>query len=51
MIDNLAVLDGELPSRIIGLVVEWAGLHKTELLDDWNSIQETGKYYKIAPLV
>ncbi len=25
--------------------------HKEELLDNWNKLQETGKYKKIKPLV
>ena len=44
-------LDGELPPRVFGLALEWAGLHKEELLDDWNLIQTTGKFNKIQPLV
>ena len=50
-IKTLAILDGELPPRVFGLALEWAGLHKEELLDVWNSIQTTGKFNKIKPLV
>jgi len=50
-IKNLAILEGELPPRVFGLALEWAGLHKEELLDDWNLIQTTGKFNKIQPLV
>ena len=50
-IKTLAILDGELPPRVLGLALEWAGLHKDELLDDWNMIQTTGKFNKIQPLV
>ena len=50
-IKNLAILEGELPPRVLGLALEWAGLHKEELLDDWNLIQTTGKFNKIQPLV
>ena len=50
-IKTLAILEGELPPRVLGLALEWAGLHKEELLDDWNLIQATGKYNKIQPLV
>ena len=48
---TLAVLDGKLPPRILGLALEWAEMHKEELLDDWNLIQNTGKFNKIQPLV
>jgi len=50
-IKNLAILEGELPPRVLGLALEWAGLHREELLDDWNLIQTTGKFNKIQPLV
>jgi hypothetical protein len=50
-IKTLAILEGELPPRVFGLALEWAGLHKEELLDDWNLIQATGKFNKIQPLV
>jgi hypothetical protein len=50
-IKNLAILEGELPPRVLGLALEWAGLHKEELLDDWNLIQTTGKFNRIQPLV
>jgi hypothetical protein len=50
-IDNLSVLQGKLPARILGLASEWAELHKNELVEDWNLIQTTGKYNKIQPLV
>ena len=42
---------GNLPPRVVGLVMEWAELHKDELLNNWNSLTETGNYSKIAPLV
>jgi hypothetical protein len=32
-------------------VVEWASLHKQELLENWNSMQESGKYSRIKPLI
>jgi len=50
-INTLAILDGKLPPRILGLALEWAEMHKEELLDDWNLIQKTGKFNKIQPLV
>ena len=50
-INNLALLEGDLPSRILGYVVEWASLHKQELIENWDTIQTAGKYFKIKPLV
>jgi hypothetical protein len=31
--------------------LEWAQEHQDELLENWNSIKESGKYHKIQPLV
>jgi hypothetical protein len=50
-IDDLKVLEGSLPARILGLVIEWAELHKEELMRDWDMVKSTGKYFKIDPLV
>ena len=50
-IKNLTILEGKLPARILGLVMEWAELNKEALIADWKLIQETGKFNKIQPLV
>ena len=50
-ISNLGLIEGRLPSKVMSLVIEWAQEHQEELLKNWNSIKETGKYYKIRPLV
>ena len=50
-IENLTILEGKLPPRILGIVMEWAELHKKELMDDWNLLQKSGKFNKIQPLV
>jgi hypothetical protein len=50
-INGLSILDGNLPSRILGYVVEWASMHKQELMENWNMLQSAGKYEKIPPLV
>lgn len=30
------VVQGRFPKRALAAVLEWADLHKAELLDDWN---------------
>ena len=50
-IGELKVLEGQVPPRILGLVIEWAELHKDELMKDWNMVKTTGTYFRIAPLV
>jgi len=49
-INDFAVLKGNLPPRVMGLAMEWARLHQTELLENWNLVQDSGKFYKIDPL-
>lgn len=36
-IKDLAVLNGSLPPKALGLVIEWASLHKDELLQNWEN--------------
>lgn len=49
-IASLAVLQGRLPARALGLVAEWAALHQQELHAAWErrTRQETPE--KIEPL-
>jgi len=49
-INDLSVLKGNLPPRVMGLAMEWARLHKTELLENWNMVKDSGKFFKIEPL-
>ena len=37
VISTLAVLSGDLPPRALRLVQEWAELHRTELVTNWNA--------------
>jgi hypothetical protein len=47
---NLSVFAGWLPPRALGLVIEWATLHREELLADWERAQTQQELQKIAPL-
>jgi hypothetical protein len=50
-INGLGVLEGDLPSRILGYVIEWASMHKQELMNNWNMLQSGCTYSGIPPLV
>jgi len=50
-IETFGVMEGKLPSKVLGLVVEWAEDHQDELMQNWNSIEQSGEYCKIEPLV
>lgn len=49
-IHRLAVLEGHLSPRALGLVIEWASIHKNELLEGFKLAQQMQKPPKIAPL-
>ena len=50
-IESIGVMEGWLPPRVLSLVVEWAGLHQAELLENWHSLRSTGHFDRIEPLV
>lgn len=49
-IDDLGIYEGYLPPKALGLVVEWANIHKKELQDNWNRARDNKKIQKIDPL-
>ncbi len=49
-IDNLSTFAGGLPPRAMGLVVEWAALHRQELEDNWHRARAQEALEKIDPL-
>jgi hypothetical protein len=50
-IEDLRLIEGKLPNRVMALILEWANNHRDELMANWNSLRETGKYQKIKPMV
>jgi hypothetical protein len=50
-IETLALMEGKLPPRVLSLVIEWASVHQSELLDNWNALRKTGRFQRILPLV
>ena len=50
-IGNSAIIQGKLPSRVLGYVTEWAGMHEQELVACWEAAQSDKAVAKIAPLV
>ena len=50
-LNSLAVLQGYLPPRVLGMVIEWAELHQQELRLNWESMRTTKHFNKIEPLV
>jgi hypothetical protein len=50
VISDLSVLRGGLPNRALGLVREWAGLHKGELIENWQRCRAMSPTTVIPPL-
>jgi hypothetical protein len=49
-INTLTVLEGRLSPRVLGLVTEWAALHREELREDWRLARQQAPLRTIAPL-
>ena len=49
-IKDLSILEGHLSPRAMGLVIEWATLHKRELLNDWVKAKQREPLFQIDPL-
>jgi hypothetical protein len=49
-IEDLRLLEGKLPPRVLALVVEWAAIHRTELLQDWRLAMAEKPLNPIKPL-
>jgi hypothetical protein len=49
-IATLEVSRGRLPRRCHAMVVEWATLHRSELLENWERAQQQVPLVEIEPL-
>ncbi len=49
-IRTLEILRGDLPRRARVLVLEWAALHRQELMEDWELCEARRAPRKISPL-
>jgi hypothetical protein len=49
-IDTFEVISGELPRRALALVLEWASLHRADLIADWERAKRGQPLDPIAPL-
>ena len=49
-IETLRVLEGSLPPRVLGLVVEWSSQHREELFANWEMVIQNKQPQKIDPL-
>ena len=49
-IETLRIYAGSLPRRAHNLVIEWADIHRTELLADWERARHSEPLVNIEPL-
>ena len=49
-IADAEVFAGRLPARALSMVKEWAGLHREELNQDWESARQALPLNRIEPL-
>ncbi len=49
-ITSFRVLAGKLPSRALGLVIEWASQHQEDLMLNWEAVRNDRPPKKIPPL-
>jgi hypothetical protein len=50
-IAELSLIEGQLPRRVILLVLEWAFEHRNELMENWELAMAKKPLRKIPPLV
>ena len=49
-IDTLEVLEGRLTRRTLNLVLDWAEIHRAELLENWRWVEDRRPLKEISPL-
>jgi len=49
-IEDLRMTEGKLPARVKNMVLEWADMHRDELMHNWNKLQSIGEFDPIEPL-
>jgi hypothetical protein len=50
LIETLVLSRGQLPRRAHALVLEWAAMHRNELMEDWELCQLKQQPKMISPL-
>jgi hypothetical protein len=50
-IEKNDLISGELPPRVLGIVIEWTALHQSELMENWERARQQEPLLDIEPLV
>ena len=49
-INELEVIDGEIPNKQLKMLLGWAAFHQEELIENWKLASEKQELYAIEPL-
>ena len=49
-IDELKIIEGNMPKRVVSLILEWAFEHRGELMEDWERACRRQALAYITPL-
>ena len=49
-INDLSLLEGKLPPKVMGLIIEWASINQKALIEDWELAKKFQELKKIPPL-
>ncbi len=49
-INELEVIDGEMPNKQLKMLLGWAAFHQEELIENWKLASEKQELYAIEPL-
>ena len=49
-IRSLIIIAGDLPPRVLGMVIEWASQHQDELKELWELASKNQALHRIEPL-
>ncbi len=50
-IKDLEIIEGNMPKRVISLILEWAFENRQDLLEDWELARCSEQLKKIKPLI
>ena len=49
-VDDFSILKGQMPNRALKMIKEWASIHKTELEEAWQAVNNLQAPEIIPPL-
>lgn len=50
-IDDIELLNGDMPNKQLKMLFGWAALHQEELKEEWYLAEQKQELFQIAPLI